>query len=195
MPRPKEFEPNAVLDKAMQLFWRQGYEATSVQDLVEHMGINRFSLYDTFGDKHQLYLAALDRYRQKVASESLACLEHSREGLAAIRRYFLQLLDLATTPQGTKGCLMANSAVEVASHDREAAARVQVYLAGSDEAFHRALARAREKGEIRPSASLRDAARFLTSSALGLTVRIKVGSGRKELEGIVRTIFAALKKG
>ncbi len=69
----------------MQAFWRKGYEATSIQDLVEQMGINRFSLYDTFGDKHRLYLAALDRYRQKVASESLACLEHSHKGLTAIR--------------------------------------------------------------------------------------------------------------
>ncbi len=194
MPRPKEFDPGEALDQAVQLFWRQGYEATSVQDLVEHMGINRFSLYDTFGDKHQLYLAALDRYRQKVASESLACLEHSREGLAAIRRYFLQLLDSTTTPQGTKGCLMANSAVEVASRDLEAAARVQAYLAGSDEAFYHALVRAREKGEIRKSASLRDSARFLTTSALGLTTRIKAGAGRKQLEGVVRTIFAALNK-
>lgn len=194
MPRPKEFEPNAVLDKAMQLFWRKGYEATSIQDLVEHMGINRFSLYDTFGDKHRLYLAALDRYRQKVASESLAILEHSREGLPAIRRYFLALLDSAATPQGKEGCLMANSAVEVAPHDSEAAARVQAYLARSDEVFYQALARAREKGEIRPPTNLRDLARFLTTSALGLTVQIKAGTGRKELEGIVRAAFAGLKK-
>ncbi len=64
MPRVKEFDPDQALDRAMELFWRKGYEATSVQDLVEHMGINRFSLYDTFGSKHELFMAALDRYSE-----------------------------------------------------------------------------------------------------------------------------------
>ena len=71
MPRAKEFDPEMVLDKAMDLFWTKGYEATSIKALVDHMGINRFSLYSTFGDKHQLFLRACDRYHEKMANNGL----------------------------------------------------------------------------------------------------------------------------
>lgn len=195
MPRPKEFDPDKALEKAMQVFWRKGYEATSVQNLVDSMGINRFSLYDTFGDKHRLFLAAFDRYRQKVLLERLRRLEGSPEGLPAIRRYFRGLVEVATSEAGRQGCLLTNSLVELAPHDEEAAARVRANLKRTEDAFHKALLRAREKGEIRASRNLRDLARFLTNTVHGLFVLAKARPQRGELEGIARIALAALKKG
>lgn len=177
----------------MEVFWRKGYEAASIQDLVEQMGINRFSLYDTFGDKHQLFLAALERYRQKMAYEKLQPIENSQEGLGAIRRYFSDILGWALSEQGRYGCLITNSAVEMAPHDQEAAACIRAHLKRMDAVFYKALLRAREKGEIGKTRNLRDLARFLTSSAQGLGVLAKASPERKELEGTLRTIFAALK--
>ena len=78
MPRPKAFDPDAALQKAMQVFWERGYEATSVDDLVQCMGINRFSLYSTFGGKHQLFVAALERYHDTIVADLVGELEHRR---------------------------------------------------------------------------------------------------------------------
>src|ERR1700730_2144482 len=75
MARQKEFDRDEVLHKAMEVFWSRGYEASSIQDLVKRMGINRQSLYDTFGDKHTLYLQALDRYREVEGRKIVELLE------------------------------------------------------------------------------------------------------------------------
>ena len=88
MARPKGFDPAVALDRAAAVFWENGYAATSVQDLVDRMGINRFSLYDTFGDKRALYLAALDHYQRKRGERLIRVLEETPDGLAAIRAYF-----------------------------------------------------------------------------------------------------------
>ena len=193
MPRPKEFDPEQALDKAMHLFWRKGYEATSVQDLVDAMGINRFSLYDTFGDKHRLFLATLDRYSQKVVFDRLCALEQSEEGLGAIRRYFQGVLKSTQSKEGLKGCLLTNCAIEVAPYDEEAAARIRTHLKRMEDIFYKALLRARTRGELRENLSLRDTARFLTNSAQGLGVLTKARPGRKEVGGIIRIILSTLQ--
>src|SRR5215831_3253346 len=96
MPRPKAFDPDEALQKAMQVFWERGYAATSVEDLVQRMGINRFSLYSTFGGKHQLFVAALERYRETIVADLVGALEQSAAGRAAIRHFFTRLVDFWT---------------------------------------------------------------------------------------------------
>jgi TetR/AcrR family transcriptional repressor of nem operon len=103
MARPKEFDRDVVLDKAMALFWRQGYEATSIQDLVTHTGINRQSLYDTFGSKHQLYLAVMDRYIDRVVSRRLAVVNATQSSTAAIRQFFSDVVEFAVSDADNKG--------------------------------------------------------------------------------------------
>lgn len=192
MPRTKAFDPDEALDRAMQLFWRQGYEATSVQELVDHMGINRFSLYDTFGCKHELFLAALDRYRDQVVTLGLRVLEGPRSGLEAIRRYFAGALDSVSARGGWRGCLMTNTAVEVAPHDRPTAARVRAHLERQERAFYRQLERAREAGELSSGDDLQDLARYLTGAAQGLGVLAKARRGRRELENYVAVVLSVL---
>ena len=192
MPRPKAFDPDAALQKAMQVFWERGYEATSVQDLVQGMGINRFSLYSTFGDKHRLFVAALERYRETVVADLVGELEQSTAGLAAIRRFFARLVKFFASAQGWRGCLITNTAVELAPHDPQAAAKVQDYVVRLEEAFYRVLLQAQQTQQLATSHACRDLARFLTGSALGLGVLAKTSPGRQALEGYVAVVLSVL---
>ena len=193
MPRPKAFDPDEVLHKAMQVFWERGYEATSMQDLVECMGINRFSLYSTFGDKHQLFLAALARYRDKVVARLVDELERSDAGLAAIRQFFTRLIDSFASAQGWRGCLITNTAVELAPHDPHAASTVQAHVVRLEEAFSRVLLQAQQTHALAATHSCRNLARFLTGSALGLGVLAKTTPGRQALEGYVSVVLSVLE--
>ena len=139
MPRPQEFETTDVLDRAMDLFWLQGYEATSLQDLVEHMGIGRQSLYNTFGDKRQLFLAALDRYCSTHCDEMMEGLRHPDAGLDAIHHYFEELVRSCCKPGTRRACLIANTAMELAPHDDEIARWVKRRLESMVDAFENAV--------------------------------------------------------
>jgi len=191
--RHKEFEHDVVLDRAMQVFWSRGYEATSIQHLVDRMGIQRGSLYDTFRDKRRLFFAAIERYDRVVTARLLATLDGSTSGKDAIERFFRLKVELALTPRRPRGCLVTNSATELASRDRGAAARVAAVLARLEAAFHRAVVRAQRAGEIDHARDPRALARFLTSSAQGLSVMAKTFPDRAVLEDIVRVVLAALK--
>ena len=192
MPRPKAFDPDAALQRAMHVFCERGYEATSVQDLVEGMGINRFSLYSTFGDKHQLFVAVLERYCATIGANLVGELEHSAAGLPAIRQFFTRLVDFFASAQGWRGCLMTNTAVELASHDPQAAAKVQAYVVRLEEAFYRVLLQAQRTQQRATAYTCRDLARFLTGSALGLGVLAKTSPGRQALEGYLSVILSVL---
>ncbi|HSF07501.1 MAG TPA: TetR/AcrR family transcriptional regulator [Methylomirabilota bacterium] len=192
MGRPREFKDDVVLDRAMRVFWTRGYEATSVQHLVTRMGIQRGSLYGAFGDKRGLFVAAIDRYDRVVTAKLLAALEAEASGKAAIRRFFRLKVELALAPGRPRGCLVTNSATELAAHDRRTASKVGSVLAKIEAGFHRAVVRAQKAGEIDRARSPRALARFLTSSAQGLSVMAKTFPERAVLEDIVKEILAVL---
>lgn len=191
-PRTKEFNPDEVLESAMEVFWRKGYKPSSIQELVDSMGINRFSIYNTFGGKHELFMAAFQRYVDKIAEESLAVLEQNDSGLQAIRNYFEQSVDYLSSEDSCKGCLIVNSIVELGQQDIETAKIIKSFLERWEKAFHKALKRASEKNELRQDLNLKDTARYLVSSAIGLAVIGKTRPGRKALEGVVERMFAAV---
>ncbi|MEW2508839.1 helix-turn-helix domain-containing protein [Streptomyces sp. NPDC046870] len=149
MARPKEFDPDTALQSALELFWRRGYEATSMADLVGHLGIGKASLYATFGSKHELYLRALDRYGQ--TQDPVLTRELSRPGpvlpavRGLVRRFAAEAAAEATREQG---CLVTNTAVELAPHDREAARRVERSWDTVETLLHSALVRAQAQGEL-----------------------------------------------
>jgi TetR/AcrR family transcriptional repressor of nem operon len=192
MARPKEFERDVVLDRAMRVFWSRGYEATSIQHLVARMGVQRGSLYDTFGDKRTLFFAAIDHYDRVVTAKLLATLDDPRSGKDAIRRFFRLKIQFAKEPGRPRGCLVTNSAAELSSRDRGTATRVGTALTKIEVAFHRAVVRAQKAGEIDPTRNPRALARFLTSSAQGLSVMAKTSPDRAVLQDIVKVILAAL---
>lgn len=186
MPRPPEFEREVVLDRAMRAFWSRGYEATSIQHLVERTGIQRGSLYGAFGDKRALFLAAIEHYDRVMTAKLLATLDAPGSGLGAIRRFFRLKVDAAQERSRPRGCLVTNSATELASRDRRTASRIGATLGRIEAAFHRAVIRGQQAGEIDPDRDARALARFLTSSAQGLSVMAKASPERAPLEDIVK---------
>src|SRR5713226_9548064 len=129
MARPKAFDRTEMLDKAMELFWCRGYEATSIHDLLEYLGINRQSLYDTFGDKHTLFLEALQRYEKRGKASMVATLEGVGSGKEAIERVFRNTIQSYAQARPRCGCFVVNSTIELAPHDPEVAQCVTESLA------------------------------------------------------------------
>src|SRR5713226_2211779 len=114
MARQKEFDREETLHKAMEVFWSRGYEAASIRDLVKHMGINRQSLYDTFGDKHALYLQALDRYCEVQSRKLFELLERPGSVKKNLRELFEGVVEKALRDRERRGCFMGNAMSELA---------------------------------------------------------------------------------
>ena len=178
----------------MRVFWSHGYEATSIRHLLERMGIQRGSLYGAFGDKRRLFFAAIEHYDRVMTGRLLATLDAPGSPLNAIRRFFRLKVTLAQEPGRPRGCLVTNSAAELASRDRGAAGRIGVTLGRIEAAFFRAVIRAQQAGEIDPRRNARALARFLTSSTQGLSVMAKASADRATLEDIVKTTLEVLSR-
>ncbi len=189
MPRPRQFEPEAALEKAMFLFWRKGYESTSVADLVEAMGINRFSLYNTFGDKHDLFLKVLEHYQERMVSPRISRLKKEGAGLQEIKTHFYEMVAYLAANGSTDGCLMTNTGTEVALHDPEARARVQAHFGQLREAFKSAVEGAVAAGELPATTDIDAAADFLVISVQGLTVYSKVVPNPQTAQKYIDTMF------
>jgi len=185
MPQHKQFDVNEVLERAMHAFWNRGYEATSVQDLVECTGINRGSIYGTYGDKHALFLAALRRYDQKIRHELLTNLESRYTPREAIRQVFLSFSDHATESGDNPGCFLTNTALELAAHDgdvREIVAHGQKEL---EDFFARMIREGQDKDQIPARIRPRQAARGLLATLQGLVVLTRSRPNRALLRAIV----------
>jgi TetR/AcrR family transcriptional repressor of nem operon len=179
--RTKEFDPDSALRAAMDLFWRKGYEATSMQDLVDGLGIGRGSIYATFGSKHELYLRALDRYAEQFDARALDRLSRSGPALPVVREFVRAFLADALTDG--RGCLVTNTAVEC-PRDRPLARLVEVSWDGLETAFASALTRARNQGELAEDKDPRALARFLVTFVQGLRVLAKVPDERRMRDAV-----------
>lgn len=168
MARVKEFDPDVVLARALDLFWRNGYEATSMADLVEHLGIGRASIYATYGSKRDLYLKALELYGRTTGLSSAAALSRPGPVLPAIRDL---LLAFATGPADRpKGCLVVNAAIELMDSDREVGRQVESSWDRLELSLTSAMLRARAQGEIPADKDPEALARFLLVVMQGLRV-------------------------
>jgi len=193
MARPRQFDPDEVIDRSMREFWERGYRETSVDDLVEATGVQPGSLYNAFpGGKRGLFLKALDRYSKLVVPQKLGALEDAGAGLAELRAYFDGLVDDLTTPEGRMGCLMVNSTVELAAEDSEVGAIVRTHMQRLERNAERALRNAQRHGEIPEQVDPRAKAAQLMATGMGLMVVGKTNPGRAVLETIVEAAFAGL---
>jgi TetR/AcrR family transcriptional regulator, transcriptional repressor for nem operon len=193
MARPRQFDPEQVLDLTMREFWERGYRVTSVDDLVQATGVRPGSLYHAFpGGKRGLFLQALDRYSKLVVPEKMGALESAGAGLPELRAYFDGLVDDLTTPEGRMGCLMVNSAMELAAEDSEVGAIVRDHMKRLERNAVRALRNAKRHGEIRERIDPRAKATQLMATGMGLMVVGKTNPGRRVLETIVEAAFADL---
>jgi len=192
MARPREFDVDAALERAMQAFWAKGYESTSLDDLCEATGLGRSSLYAAFGDKHELYLRALGRYEDGAAERIAAALAPPVPVRKAIAAFVNRLIEDIVAGPGRRGCFIGNCAAELARADRSAANRVRRSLERVEAAFHDALARAKTEGEIDASADIDALARFLTAGIQGLRLVGKAKPERKVLDDIAATMLRCL---
>ena len=168
--RTKEFDPDAALQAALELFWRRGYEATSMTDLVDHLGIGRASIYATFGSKRKLYLQALDRYSEVADPRLLADLSRPGPALPAVRSVVRRFAEEAAGDEPRRGCFITNTAAELAPHDQEAARRVGASWDYLEILLCSALARAQQQGELAERQDPRAMARMLLVLMQGIRV-------------------------
>ena len=192
MPRPREFNADAALNRALDVFWSKGYEATSVDDLCAITGLSRSSLYSTFGSKRDLLLRSVDRYVERRTPDIAAILAHPmpvREAFATLARQFIEQI---VSGPGRRGCFLGNCAAELPRGDRAALARVRQGLAQTEATFRAALMRAVACGELPSDVDIRALARFLTAGFQGLRLIGKVNPGRAALEDVARTMLQCL---
>jgi TetR/AcrR family transcriptional regulator, transcriptional repressor for nem operon len=192
--RTKEFDPDAVLGAAMELFWQRGYEATSTADLVEHLGIGRASLYATFGSKHELYLRALERYVEDGDPPMVEALSQPGPAMPAIRALVRRFAEEAANDELRRGCFVVNAAMELPA-DAAATQRVRSSWDTLEVALTSALTRAQAQGELAAGRDPRALARFLVVILQGMRVLGKGGSDPSRLRDAAEQALATLDIG
>lgn len=193
MARPKEFDRTQVVKAAMDVFWLQGYEATSISDLTRATSLQPGSLYNTFGNKHALYLEALDYYLAHVGGSLFDVLDEPLPGLEAIERFFTMLIDVELNDTRRRGCFMQNAMMEHATSDPDVAQRACKGKEAGNAAFKRALQRAQAAGEIQSDLNLDQIASFLGSIVYAVRTASITTDDRAELEGIVAVALSVLR--
>ncbi|CAM2157268.1 TetR/AcrR family transcriptional regulator, transcriptional repressor for nem operon [Pararobbsia alpina] len=191
MARPKEFDEPGALDAALLHFWTHGYEASSVRDLAGAMQITSASLYNTFGDKRALFARTLHYYIEQTYAEPVRRFSKlpARE---AIKHFLGEIVERSLTDHERKGCMVVNSALELAPHDSEFREVVSKVLVDVETFFRRSIAAGQRDGTIAASMPTDDLARLLLSVFLGLRVLARTRPERKLLEGLVRAALTML---
>jgi TetR/AcrR family transcriptional repressor of nem operon len=190
MPRTPTFDRDAKIEEAMELFWEQGYEATSVQDIVEHLGLNRSSLYNAFGGKHALYLEALDQYRQEGIDRLRRQLQGAPTAMDGIRQAFMAVAERATA--SCCGCFTTNAAVECAPSDASTRERARESFSDMRALFRGAVEQAQEEGAIDASRDAEALGRHLTNAYNGIHLTAKTEPPDEVVQDIVEETLRGL---
>lgn len=190
--RPRQFENEEALGKAVEVFWAKGYESTSVQDLLDAMGINRGSMYSAFGDKHALFVQSLIHYRERMFVRLNGMLNSPGSPVGNIENVLRSITKAACGPE-CRGCLLTNATVESAPHDPAVAEAIGDFINSVEKAFRRTLERASELGELKPDVDIRATARFLTGIMNGLMVLGKARAGQGTLDDIVDVALSSIR--
>jgi TetR/AcrR family transcriptional repressor of nem operon len=187
MARPRSFDPDVVVDRAMQRFWDDGYAGTSPQALVEATGLNRSSLYNAFGSKQGMFLAALERYVRDETGVLIAILDGDGPPLERLRRALRLVVAAAAEDRDGRGCLVTNTAIEGA--DPEVRERVAAVLRTQRDAFARTVAEAREAGETHADLDPDAAASVLLSAINGVRATARAGIDPGDPDAVVAVLL------
>lgn len=192
MPRPKSFDPDTALAKAMDVFWDKGFDAASIADLTAAMGINRFSLYDTFGDKHTLYLKALDSYERRVVDPMLDKIR-AIETLDDLEAHFDRVVERRCDTADTPCCMIQKAAISSPTTDASILDHVSRSRARVHDAFSDVFARLITKGEIRPGVTPEQAAWLVMLTHAGLTSHGASPLPAAQVRSALGVLFNALR--
>lgn len=192
MPRPRQFDEQAVLDAAADCFWTHGYEATSTRDLTRAMAMTQASLYNAFGDKRALFLRALDHYLRCTLHERVERLEKIGDPGLGITLFLQEIVDRSAGDPAQRGCFLVNAALEAGPRDAAMQTAIADEIGVIEGFFSGRLARGRETGAIPPGPPVDEAASLLLSVLLGVRVMARLGPGRDKLAAAVRPVLALL---
>lgn len=191
MGRHFEFNREKTLTKAMEVFWQKGYKATSIKDLIDHTGLKPGSIYNTFGDKHSLFIAAIEHYGEVVTTQTIKVLNSPGSPVENIKKFFNEIIN-RSSDRKCRGCLITNTVVELAPHDEETAKVVNSMLKKIERAFYECLKEAQELGEVSNESNIEALASYYSSSTHGLIVTGKSATSRKQMKNIVDVILSTL---
>jgi TetR/AcrR family transcriptional repressor of nem operon len=188
----KKFNEEEVIRKAMELFWMKGYEATSMRDLVSHLGITTGSIYDSFGSKHELYTKALDQHYRMYLSNMIQSIDDEPIGRKSIEKFFQFMLGLYSSEKGCLGCFFTNSVVELSVQDKMLALRSAKVIEELENAFLRAVKRGQKDGSINASHNAKNLAKLLGNVFFGMNVQIKANNDPTALKGAIKMTSSIL---
>ena len=186
MSRTKQYDRDELLDRAVELFRRQGYNGTSTTELVDELGVNRKTMYAEFGSKQELFEAALERYSRKHLSIVLAPIERPNAGLAGIRKAFRNYASASEGWARGRGCLLCNTAVERAPLDPGSQRYVTAYFERITTDFRSALEHAQRSGELDDDADIEELASFLTTALVGVAASIRAEAPAEQVQAAAR---------
>ncbi|MBA5779182.1 TetR/AcrR family transcriptional regulator [Stappia sp. F7233] len=192
MARHREFDEEVALAGALNVFWKRGYTAASMQELCEAMGLNPGSVYAAYGSKHDLFLLAMRRYISDVTREGIGRIEKSASGIGGIRAYFDYLIDGIVAGRRQWGCLGTNAFMELGERDDLVQQIMAEHFLRLEDAFRRALER--DPGLVHLGQKPVDLARYLVCVAQGLNVIARTSPDRARLEGIVSAALSACRE-
>lgn len=195
MARPREFNKDDALYKTMLIFWRKGYDGTSIPDLLEAAGISRSSLYETFTDKQTLFIEAMKIYRNFVGSNSIQIIldyladpvRKNEPAMDIIRKYFNGRIDMALDRRYPGGCFITNTATSLETADEKVRSAVVGYIRKTEDTFRDILNRCRDNGEITRDSDINALTAYLIAIANGINVLSRTGKDRSSLDNIVKT--------
>jgi TetR/AcrR family transcriptional repressor of nem operon len=191
MPRKKAYEVEEVLEKAMHTFWQNGFERTSVRMLEKDMGINQFSIYDSFGNKQDLFIEVLKKYKDHVGSTFLKDLKASKGRLADIRKFLSDYSKTVREGKQANGCLMVNTSLEVGHKDEKVLRQLELYFEFIKKVLRHALDKAKAIGELPQDFDTEKKSLFLLGSLQGLSVYAKFQQP-EEIEAFIDQTMATL---
>ena len=193
MARLKDFDEERVLDRAVDCFWKHGYGATTVRDLADAMQIGGASLYNAYGDKRALFGRSLERYANRSMRDRITRMEAEHRPKEAIRAFIAEIVDRSLKDPDRKGCLLINSALDVAPHDAEIGKVVAGYLDELRAFFRRNIEAAQRVGQVPRSVDAEEVSGHLLGVLAGVRVLARTGARRKVLESVVRPALALLE--
>jgi TetR/AcrR family transcriptional repressor of nem operon len=192
MARPREFDDVVALEAAIDCFWQRGYEATSMRELADKMGLSVTSVYNTFGDKYALFVQALERYLDQSMRKRIGRLEESLAPKKAIRKFIDEIIERSVGDRERRGCFLINSALEVAPHDKKLSGIIADRLAEIELFFYRSIKAAQAEGTVPKDRAAKDLARLLLGILLGIRVLARSNPERSLLEGVARPALSLL---
>lgn len=193
MPRNKEFDPDKLLDTAMYVFWEHGYHATSLSDIVEASGVQRYGIYSTFRNKRDLFIATMQHYQEFVLTQNLHPLTQEDASLPEVKRAVRLTASLMSGYEGTWGCYVFNTAAELTQKDPQIAEASENYRMMVIDLLREALLRGQAKGELAQSADIEQLTNYVLACLISIPNLKRVGVSPAIVEDFVNAALMNLK--